>query len=1116
LLTRAEAALKRLKEWSGGSEPDLYFYVKELFVEVLGYPRESVKINTVQKKGIPDVILISKDSRNRLQIAWVVAEVKRERGFFRDPQARKDILQSQLQRYINADTVYGLLIDPITVGICLPDLRETKIIKLDEVEVRNLTEANDPNSLTLVNYDNSLSEKSLLDFRNGLTPTGYLSVTSREDQERFHDALRTCALELMDYASAKLKSEKEEYAKFSSEFQSLKAWHNTKTSLLLRESKLRAKYAAAIRLTEVVLPEFERQIGRQTPTNEKEAAEYISAVFATEAASLVLSRIIFIRFAEDHDLTTRKISNGGIQAFRVFYTYLKDDYRWLLRSSYEDAKQVYARLFEESIFDWAQEGDGELSKILERIFYRLNAFNFKDVTGDVLGNLYEAFLDKPRRKKLGEYYTKPPIVRFILSETGFAKEVGPLLDPACGSGSFLVEALRQSVDEMTSRGVASKNAIQSSLELIHGLDINVFASFITQLQFLWTLFPYLEADQRTRLPELQVYGGLNSLEYDPQLTLAEAVTAPLEREATLVRDSRHRFVVGNPPYIRNERLKDKGPWRAFYSTVDTRNSDIAFFFVQRALLGGRRRTDSGEDVMPAWLEDKGILGFVLSLGFANSAAALALRKALLSFKVIHIVDLELVAYRLFDADIVPMLVIVQKETPPPDWEVTVRVVDPSHTDEKGNIDIGRASSYSVKQLVFEESPVNPFGYFLTKIREDDIPILEKLLSDMKRLTEFAQPLPSRGVSSRRKKRKSESEEEEVSNVALMYGMKLGSGKKIRPSRASGTYPILKGSDVATYYVDSTMSEGWISPDDVESKSIWGHLGKLHSTAYVLPRIVIAPIAAKFDPSEVAFNDSAIVFVPKGEYKSFPWDVYLNSSLIRFIHHVSLRSTVLLRRRCTLYGRTVANLPIPDSLFGYEKQLNAMAEELRMVSSAIKRRWDLVEEAIKNADMKRLLTYPLDFSSWGGTAIGQVVLTKSEGQDTLTTVDEDSNMSMFFLRGPLPLLKMIAYLMPEGEDVEITAKELQLLEVPSNYEEIVKMIDAADDPNSPDILRFKDLSAEADRVIERSFGLTDDERKYIHRRLSEYPLGLLEPRYPWTAGAHHQKTRVYAPEARFAR
>jgi hypothetical protein len=1112
-LTKADAALDRLHKWAGDSEPDLYSYLKDFFVEVLGYPRESVKINSAQKKGIPDITLISKDSVGKLQFPWVVCEVKRERETFADPASRKEVLETQLKRYVTADTVYALLVDPGIIAIYLPDLRETKIVVLKDTNVQGLQNAGDPQTLAFLSYENSTSEKSLGEFREGLTPTGYLSVMSAEDQERFHGALKISARELIEYASAKLHGEKEQYVKFSTELQSLKAWQSGKTSLRLREAKLRSNYASAIKLVEGVLPEFERQVGKQTPPDAEKAAEYVSDVFGSEAASLVLSRIIFVRFAEDHKLVTRKISNGGIKAFRQFYTYLKDDYRWLLKSAYEDVSRVYARLFEESIFDWAQEGNSELAKTLERIFYRLNAFNFEEISGDILGNLYEAFLDRPRRKKLGEYYTKPLIVKFILSETGFVKEKGALLDPACGSGSFLVQALKQSVDDMISRGISPRTAIQSSLELIHGLDINVFASFITQLQVLWTLFPYLDPEQKHRLPEMPVYGGLNSLEYDPQLTLGEAITAPLEREATLTRDSKYHYVVGNPPYIRNERLKDTGPWRSFYSTVDTRNSDVAFFFVQRALVGGQRKIESGEDTMPPWLEEKGVLGFVLSLGFANSAAALALRQALLKSKILHIVDLELVAYKLFDADIVPMLIIVQKETPPQDWQIAVRVVDPSHVNESNEIDVSKAPPSYVNQSLLEKNIANPFGYFLTKIQENDVPILKKLLSNPKKLSHYAQPLPTKDTQIKKGKKNPEGEEE-TTNVALLYGMKLGSGKKIQPSKKNGAYPLFKGSDVATYHLDDRSSEGWVDPEDVESKSVWGYDEEYRKVGYVLPRIVVAPISAKFNPKTVAFNDSTIIFVPKKEVTDFPWDIYFNSALVRFIHHVSLRTTILLRRRCTLYGRTLESLPIVDELFTHQQELIPVADELRKLSSDIKKRWDLIDQAIQTANKQRLSTFSeLDFSTWSGTAIGEVRITEIQGEPVLTTFDEDDTMSIFFLRGSLPLLKIVAHLLPEDE-TEITQKQIQTLEVPIAYEQVVKMIDDAGKPDSPDILRFKELSRKADEIIEKAFDLAEKEREYVHKRLAEYPLSLLEPRYPWTAGAHHQATRTYDAKKRF--
>jgi type I restriction-modification system DNA methylase subunit len=64
--------------------------------------------------------------------------------------------------------------------------------------------------------------------------------------------------------------------------------------------------------------------------------------------------------------------------------------------------------------------------------------------GDILGNLYQSYFDPETRLALGEFYTPPEVVDFILDAVGYAGPqviVSRLLDPACGSGTFLVHAL---------------------------------------------------------------------------------------------------------------------------------------------------------------------------------------------------------------------------------------------------------------------------------------------------------------------------------------------------------------------------------------------------------------------------------------------------------------------------------------------------------------------------------------------------------------------------------------------------------------------------------------------------------------------------------------------------
>jgi hypothetical protein len=97
-VTKAQEALDRIRRWSGGNQPDLYFYIKDFFVEALGYPKENVRINTTGQEGFPDIVLITKDSTPKMQSAWVSAEVKKEPGSFRDRQARQNALESRLKK----------------------------------------------------------------------------------------------------------------------------------------------------------------------------------------------------------------------------------------------------------------------------------------------------------------------------------------------------------------------------------------------------------------------------------------------------------------------------------------------------------------------------------------------------------------------------------------------------------------------------------------------------------------------------------------------------------------------------------------------------------------------------------------------------------------------------------------------------------------------------------------------------------------------------------------------------------------------------------------------------------------------------------------------------------
>lgn len=65
-MTKAQKALTDMLGWSGTSEIDLYPYIRELFTNLFGYPKDHVRLAERGSQGkIPDVSLVSADVKPR-------------------------------------------------------------------------------------------------------------------------------------------------------------------------------------------------------------------------------------------------------------------------------------------------------------------------------------------------------------------------------------------------------------------------------------------------------------------------------------------------------------------------------------------------------------------------------------------------------------------------------------------------------------------------------------------------------------------------------------------------------------------------------------------------------------------------------------------------------------------------------------------------------------------------------------------------------------------------------------------------------------------------------------------------------------------------------------------
>ena len=192
-----------------------------------------------------------------------------------------------------------------------------------------------------------------------------------------------------------------------------------------------------------------------------------------EVVQKTIDRIVFLRICEDRGMEhyghLQKLLNGTNVYSRLAEIFLHADDKYnsgLFYFSSEKGRESPDEISLELSLD-----DKPLKEIIKHLYYPDSPYVFSEIPADILGQVYEQFLgkvirltsghqakidDKPEVKKSGGvYYTPTYIVDYIVENTvgkllegKTSKKVEKLkiLDPACGSGSFLIGAYQHLLD----------------------------------------------------------------------------------------------------------------------------------------------------------------------------------------------------------------------------------------------------------------------------------------------------------------------------------------------------------------------------------------------------------------------------------------------------------------------------------------------------------------------------------------------------------------------------------------------------------------------------------------------------------------------------------------------
>ncbi len=177
-----------------------------------------------------------------------------------------------------------------------------------------------------------------------------------------------------------------------------------------------------------------------------------------------------------------------------------------------------SNFIEEDFFSWLGRHEQGV-EIARSLVQRLARFNMARMDEDVLKGIYQNLVDPEERHDLGEYYTPEWIAQYMIGRLIKDDPRKSVLDPACGSGTFLAATIRYKLQHVPLSG---DDLLRHILKTVVGIDIHPLAVTIAKTNYLLALRPVLKS--RLGSVSIPIYMA-NSLQPPAQQTEIMGVKA---------------------------------------------------------------------------------------------------------------------------------------------------------------------------------------------------------------------------------------------------------------------------------------------------------------------------------------------------------------------------------------------------------------------------------------------------------------------------------------------------------------------------------------------------------------------------------------------------------------
>lgn len=189
-----------------------------------------------------------------------------------------------------------------------------------------------------------------------------------------------------------------------------------------------------------------------------------------------------------------------------------------------------AGVVEQDFFDWVVEVPGG-AQFVRTLARHLVKFAWEHVEHDVMKVLYESVISTEQRHRLGEYYTPDWLADEIVSTVITEPLKQRVLDPGCGSGTFIFHAVRRHLAAAGEAGMTNAEAIVGVTRSVVGVDVHPVAVTFARVTYLLAIgMERLQADDRPPFA-VPVYLG-DSVQWGQEQTFLtpHGLSIPAEHE----------------------------------------------------------------------------------------------------------------------------------------------------------------------------------------------------------------------------------------------------------------------------------------------------------------------------------------------------------------------------------------------------------------------------------------------------------------------------------------------------------------------------------------------------------------------------------------------------------